>query len=415
LEQAAEVSQEQSETAAALADEEAAGGPEPFALPQGFESRELSSVRAEGAFELAGDQSDDQDLDDLTNQEEAALGTSPTLADTDGDGLLDGWEVHGVNGIDLHAMGASPKHKDIFVEMDFMVRANATNGLGPNANVLAGVRKAFAEAAVTNPDGTPGINIHLETGNQAPYDDDLHPYASEFFAIKSVHFDAARSPVFHYMIWANGYRQGSSSGVSMGIPHSDFIVTLGKWNNNAGGTDKEKIGTFIHELGHNLGLTHGGGDHTPHKPNHISVMNYSFQTRGIPVNGVAVFDYQRFPLPMLTENFLSETAGLGGGQLAGYSTIIRQTRVHAASGAIDWDNDASIDIGPVSVDINADLSLTDLSATPNQWTAINFRGGSIGSQQTLDMSLELAEDAYEPFPYVELTEEMNEELAPDNP
>src|SRR4051812_41241630 len=58
---------------------------------------------------LAGD----RDSDGLTDDEEAQLGTDPANPDTDGDALLDGWEVRGVNGIDLAAMGASPLHKDI--------------------------------------------------------------------------------------------------------------------------------------------------------------------------------------------------------------------------------------------------------------------------------------------------------------
>ncbi|MFO1002330.1 MAG: M66 family metalloprotease [Planctomycetaceae bacterium] len=48
---------------------------------------------------------------------------------------------------------------------------------------------------------------------------------------------------------------------------SDFIVTLGQWGGGTGGTDDEKVGTFIHELGHTLGLTHGGSDHVNFKPN----------------------------------------------------------------------------------------------------------------------------------------------------
>ncbi|HXK21169.1 MAG TPA: MarR family transcriptional regulator, partial [Myxococcota bacterium] len=37
---------------------------------------------------------DDGDQDGLTDSNEAALGTNPDIADTDGDGLADGAEVH---------------------------------------------------------------------------------------------------------------------------------------------------------------------------------------------------------------------------------------------------------------------------------------------------------------------------------
>ena len=94
---------------------------------------------------------------------------------TDGDGLLDGWEVYGVNGIDLRAKHASPPHKDIFVEMDYMRRQTAANGLAPNNAVLKRIALIYANSPLSNPDGRDGIDIHLELGNEVPYDEDLKP------------------------------------------------------------------------------------------------------------------------------------------------------------------------------------------------------------------------------------------------
>ncbi len=39
----------------------------------------------------------------------------------------------------------------------------------------------------------------------------------------------------------------------------------------------------MHELGHNLGLQHGGADDWNNKPNYLSVMNYLFQQDGLTV------------------------------------------------------------------------------------------------------------------------------------
>ena len=62
----------------------------------------------------------------------------------------------------------------------------------------------------------------------------------------------------------------------------------------------------MHELGHNLGLRHGGGDNTNRKPNFLSVMNYAFQLTGLTRDGSnGVFDYSMFPTAGQT------TAGLG--------------------------------------------------------------------------------------------------------
>ena len=52
------------------------------------------------------------------------------------------------------------------------------------------------------------------------------------------------------------------------------------------GTDDEQAGTFMHELGHNLNLAHGGAStlavgssnyNMNCKPNYLSVMNYARQ------------------------------------------------------------------------------------------------------------------------------------------
>ena len=44
----------------------------------------------------------------------------------------------------------------------------------------------------------------------------------------------------------------------------------------------------MHELGHNLGLRHGGDDNVHRKPNYLSVMNYSFQTTGMTIDGLEI-------------------------------------------------------------------------------------------------------------------------------
>ena len=140
-----------------------------FAVPADLQAEDLSSERRAAAAAADGDG------DGLADTVERQLGTDPANPDTDGDGLLDGWEVYGVNGIDLRAKHASPLHKDIFVEMDYMRRQTAANGLAPNNAVLKRIALIYANSALSNPDGRDGINIHLELGNEVPYDEDLNP------------------------------------------------------------------------------------------------------------------------------------------------------------------------------------------------------------------------------------------------
>lgn len=130
--------------------------------------------------------------------------------------------------------------------------------------------------------------------------------------IKAIRFfPTRRSPIFHYCLFANQYGGGASSGISRDIPATDFVITLGLFA-PAGGNRFQQAGTFIHEMGHNLGLKHGGDDHFPNnKPNYLSVMNYSFQMSGaIKGNGRGEYNYSTRSLGALDENLLNEGIGI---------------------------------------------------------------------------------------------------------
>src|SRR3990172_6253640 len=140
--------------------------------------------------------------------------------------------------------------------MDYMVRASATKGLGTNKYVLNETVASFLEAPVSNPDGVTGIDIHLELDDEVPYDDDLNPVTTQFNAIKAAYFETVRTPFYHYMIWANKYSGGSSSGLSFGLPATSFIVTLDALEGCNGGTDPQKNFNFTHPFVPNLTLHH---------------------------------------------------------------------------------------------------------------------------------------------------------------
>jgi hypothetical protein len=107
------------------------------------------------------------------------------------------------------------------------------------------------------------------------------------------------------------------SGIS-DIGGADSLVTLGLWGPD-GQTDQVQSGTLMHELGHSLGLTHGGISRTqvsggyafnfePNcKPNYLSVMNYMFQVDLLDGN----LDYSEQDLNSLNENAASPSGVLG--------------------------------------------------------------------------------------------------------
>ena len=330
----------------------------------------------------------DSDGDGLYDLEEADLGTDPFNSDTDGDALPDGWEVHGHDFIDLKELGADPLRKDIFVEIDYMT------GFEPDAGALDDVVDAFANAPVSNPDGSTGITLHLDVDDHVGLDPDLNPVWVDFDTIKNANFNQKRAAIFHYCLFASQYDGGGSSGRSRGIGGYDFLVTLGApgWAN----TPAQQAGTFMHELGHNLGLRHGGGDNVHRKPNYLSVMNYNFQLGGLTIGGTANnFDYSRFELQSLDENSLNESAGLNPvsgiteAGLGNYATQVRTSvstsNVADASSNIDFNQNGSVS-GTVATDVNGDGARSVLT-TQNDWDNLIYDGGGVLGAGLIDGGL----------------------------
>ncbi len=374
-----------------------------------------SEVRAIGASGV-GDHLVDDAAGAGYNAIDSLQWLSAGCVDSDGDALCDDWERHGldVNGdgtvdVDLPAMGARPDHKDIFVEIDAM----SGHEIEPLA--IDSVVQAFAAAPVLNPDGTTGITLHVDNGPASvmdpvtgatwgarsehetlPHQDVLGGMVNKaydwtaFDAVKAAHFDDARRPVFHYVVAAHLQdANDTSSGVSRGIGASDIVISLGGCQ-APGGPDcnlgaREQAGTLMHELGHNLGLRHGGTDDINYKPTYLSIMNYAFQFSWLRhADGTRVLDYSRFPLS-LDERGLDELSGWGvpaGAEAAKFFTVAVDCSGGLAlytldASAFDFNCDRAF-ASPVTADLNGDGDLTSL-AGPVDWPRLVFNGGEVGS------------------------------------
>jgi FG-GAP repeat len=178
----------------------------------------------------------------------------------------------------------------------------------------------------------------------------------------------------------------------------NFVVSLGNFLDVGFSPDtilRWEAGTFMHELGHNLGLQHGGGlfgfgDETNYKPNYLSVMNYSNQTgiqqtdavgseqgkacyrdkdcgpaalcTGINHKFCTRYDYSDQLLPtggptpgVLDElGQLSEPAGLGSGRpnLFFYSDGNCLQQVAPSDGPVDWNGDGDTTGTGLTVDLD---------------------------------------------------------------
>ena len=235
----------------------------------------------------------------------------------------------------------------INVEVDIMQAGGHTHHLYPNE--IAMIVNMFA---------CEGITMNIEISDTIPETaviqmtsqfETLGP--AGFKTIKNAWVDHAPGTGWHYCIMAHQYDLGSGPSGSSGfaeIVGDDFIVTLGAWGGQVG-TPFDRAGTFVHELGHNLGLRHAGGQsesfYTQYKVNYASVMTYRCQVLGVRkmnmcsglVDGchAAPFrdlDYSHGLLPPLDEGALIEAAGAG-------------------LGPVDWDCDLGIDGAPVIKDL----------------------------------------------------------------
>ncbi len=300
---------------------------------------------------------------------------------------------------------------------------------------MANLEANFATAPVKNPDGTPGIHMHIDCGPDCimnPVTGALWGVASKatsltettpidtvdapsvftagwaVFDSLSTAFNATgRALVFHHVIFGHDLWTGNStSGISRNgavfdAGASDLVVSLGSWP-TPGGTSLEQEGTTYHELGHNLGLEHGGRDGFNRKPNHLSVMNYNFQTYGMILDGGSGnLDYSEFALPSISELSLLEGPGIqanpatylptGGPQINHYGTLwyctgdnIQKVAPHITNtidSNVDWNCDKAATVGPVAQDINNSGTLETSFVSVQEWPILVYNGGAIGGTE----------------------------------
>jgi hypothetical protein len=260
--------------------------------------------------------------------------------DSDGDGFSDALETQGYvdmnangvydPGIDIPLPGADPKKPDVYLHYDYTYAADHNHN--PPAQAIQWIVDAFAAH---------GVNLHIDPQHNAICENagdagcitvgtgahvvtltaDPDPSCAGTSAVSHAQLRAAIpylnliKPAYHYMIFGHyvgcpgdnpalcancptdptnpacgnlvaSKPSGENLGmaevigddcivatqpyVDVGIPLSS--VPLEAWS-----------GLTMHELGHNLGLLHGGADCFNNKPNYVSVMSYSFFKLGIPV------------------------------------------------------------------------------------------------------------------------------------
>jgi hypothetical protein len=271
----------------------------------------------------------DADGDGLDAATEARLKTDPLDADTDHDGLLDGWEVRGEGALDLPALGASPTHKDCFV---YVQRYYETDG-ALCAREMARVVKTWAELPNTNPDGTTGIALHpiwlppLPPGTPG----------RAWWDLGNENLPKTARGLAHYMeINAGGGGQAAELGDMGGCGAGAFWAC------------------FLHEFGHQVGLSHAGGPLSGMCPTYTSLMSYAY-SYGFNDDGNQIhYSHGEFASLTLNETHLTERLPLPYDKASFLAKGPYRFKLQADGDTtlIDWNRNGQFDQGVVRADID---------------------------------------------------------------
>jgi len=313
------------------------------------------------------------------NGERVGIILKPVDQDSDGDGLLDSWEKNGIDAnrdgtIDLMLPeGVDPLRKDILVEIDVM------QGAPFYQEGLDDVVQSFANAPVMNPDGSMGITAHFVISDtDLPFAeswdgafDDFNIITPAFVGDADERMDPnwdnileARQKSFRYCAVIN--KPGDALGYAE-QPGNQFMVGVAGQSNNR----RTFASTFMHELGHNLGLGHGGQDDVNFKPNYVSCMNYNFDQLTLCNGDPLPLDFAREANSDLNELHLNETVGYYFSDI--YSEVLTFYGYEDSMGnrAINW-----VQLDVENFDWNVDgMQDADVEVDLN-WMPMGYPGGA---------------------------------------
>jgi len=270
-----------------------------------------------------------------------ALSTLISDTDCDGDGFTNHDEIlstGAVATIGAGADGLSAFRPDVVVEID-TISLNSDNTAAYYESLFSEVTSPFAN----NPDGE--INLILKASEDFT-DAEIQERCSQVGSCVS-EVDALSNYRFGFPrgrctgTWGNSTRRAAfaaagicesaeetyrkhvkhvfaandltligldgSENPPFAVPKDSVMYVPVNNSRLASFKNKYLTRTFMHELGHTMGLGHGGSDGYNYKPNYLSLMNYRFQL--LSYSKDAPLDFSHSKLGTLNANAMCEGAG----------------------------------------------------------------------------------------------------------
>lgn len=196
---------------------------------------------------------------DAASGEPACGGGIPEgrVVDRDDDGLPDAWERAGETPDGATLSGASPDHKDLYVQVEY-----ATNVERLSESQRRELREVWARMPVSNPDGSPGITLHLD--DEAPRGGRLNESGmvaarSERDAFYTESRLGPRQCVYHQVVYGR-VEMGDLAGIASMPGYS--VVVDGSLQPDYAGNVSFRTALTTHELLHNVAGRVDGRPHT---------------------------------------------------------------------------------------------------------------------------------------------------------
>jgi hypothetical protein len=357
------------------------------------------------------------------------LPQTETALDSDGDGMPDSMEL----------TPSTRFRPDVFLQIDRMEDAAKPVRHPYVPEIGVALREAFAAAPIINPIGPSGINVVIDDSQIIPrnvavrYDGPEDPAIGEgqctaanipdadvsLLTLKRACFNnSVRGKYWHYCVWsAYTYvldESGSKSykGGLAELLGDDCVIGADLFTDAWMADVRTGAEILMHELGHNLGLRHGGHDDAPFNPTYNSVMSYSWLGRNhwaTPGNrkGRPVCTTLYYQLIGAYENLGAVPPGANPDQVRGYSDgmgrILREGDLDESeetpgnpygvcNSPIDWSckyvdaewvcDDDVTDLNVVR-DLNESGGTADILSDHPDWSRIVFNGPSVNGSLRL--------------------------------